>query len=161
MKSNELKSDSGDSEPFTGSCLTELQESGPGRNLETRLAEWVELTEQKRGLEAQLRTVQEKLTAIEEPLLEDFTLAGFQNAKIHGMTVYKSREFFCRAKEGVEKATLINAFREAGMENAIGLQWQTLRALSKEWSEAGEEPPAAIRDLVNLGETFRLRARKG
>lgn len=161
MKSNELKSASVDSEPFTGSCLTAPPASGLERNLETRLAEWVELTEQKRGLEAQLRTVQEKLTAIEEPLLEDFTLAGFQNAKLNGFTVYKSKEFYCRAKEGVDKATLINAFREAGMENAIGLQWQTLRALSKEWSEAGEAPPAGIKDLVDLGETFRLRARKG
>ena len=138
----------------------ELHANGQAPSLQKRLAELVELTEQKRGLEAQLRTVQDRLTAIEPDLLEDMALGGMTSATVNGFTVYRQREFFARAKEGVSKDLLLDRLREAGLTNCIGLQHQTLRALAKEWADLGEGPPATVAELVDLGDVFRLRARK-
>ena len=128
--------------------------------LEARLAKWAELTEAKRGLEAELRKVQESLTKMEPALLESMADAGVKSVNINGWLVYHQREFHCNLKEGVEKEQMIEAFRAAGLTHALGMQWQTMRAISKEWAEAGEEPPQAIANLIDVGETFRLRTRK-
>lgn len=129
-------------------------------SLENRLARWVELTERKRKQEAELRTIQDELTEMEEPLLEDLTLAGIQNVKVNGMTVFRQREFFCKARPDVDRDKLIDAFRLAGMAHAVIPSWQSLRALAREWSENGDDIPEAIRGMVDVGEHYRLRSRK-
>lgn len=139
-------------DPFGGDTRTDLN---------SRLARWVELTERKRSLEADLRTVQEEMTAMEETLIEDMALAGMQSVKMNGQTVYRQREFYCRTKEGVGKDQLIESFRRAGLEHCLGMQWQTMRGLAREWAEAGEEAPEGLLDVVEMGDHFRLRTRKG
>lgn len=156
MSSNDLPGSVSCAEPWNPPAAA----NDPGPALQARLATWVGLTEEKRRLEAELRKVQDQLTATEGPLIEDFTLAGFSSATLNGFTVYRQREFFCRPKDGVSKDTLIATLREAGLDHCIGLQHQTLRALSKEWAEAGEQPPAAVAAVLDLGDNFRLRTRK-
>lgn len=140
--------------------MLDVEQTAPPA-LNERLARWVELTEQKRLLEAQLRKIQDELTSSEETLLEDFTLAGFQSVNLNGFTLYKQREFFCKVKEGVDKSDVIDAFRKAGLSHALGgPNYQTMRALAREWSEEGEGVPSTIANFVEVGDTFRLRARK-
>jgi len=147
-------------ELFGGHSTDLLEPSGGPPKLQTKRAEWVELTERKRELEAQLRSLQDRLTVIEGPLIEDMALAGISSVKINGFNVFRQREFFARTKEGIDKETMIERLREAGLGNCLGLQHQTLRSLAREWADLGEEPPAAITDVVDLGDVFRLRTRK-
>lgn len=135
--------------------------SVPPPPLQERLKRWAELTERKRNLELQLRLVQDDLGKLEPGLLEDMAESGMQSAKVDGLLIYKQREFYAKLKEGVDKAAVIAKFQEAGLTHCLGLQHQTLRAMAREWAEAGESVPEAVSGMVELGDTFRLRARKG
>lgn len=158
---NTVSPDCEPSAPPSAAPWGSLEAVAVNPNLQPRLARWVELTEMKRKLEADLRPIQDELTAMEDGLLEDMVLQGISTVKINGMTVYKAKEFFCRAKEGVGRDQLVDGFRAAGMSTQLIPSWQALRALSREWSEAGEGPPAAIAPLIDVGEHYRLRTRKG
>lgn len=129
-------------------------------SLQEKLNRWVTLTERKRELEAELRPVQDALTELEPGLLEDMALAGMKAATVNGMCIYQQREFYARPKEGMDRDTLIARLTAAGFGHCLQLGYQTLRGLAREWAEAGEEPPAGLRDCIDLGEVFRLRSRK-
>jgi hypothetical protein len=126
-----------------------------------RLRRFAHLTEQKRAIEASLRPIQDELTELEQPLLEDMVLAGMQSTRLGDMLLYKQTEFHCSTKEGVSKEELIEAFRKCGLVRAIGPQHQTIRSLAKEWAENGEGVPDLLAAVLNIGEHFRLRAKKG
>lgn len=125
-----------------------------------RLKRFAELTMQKRDLEAQLRPIEEELRELEEPTIEDMALEGMQSMNVDGQCLYRQREFFARLKPDIDKDAALTRLMEAGYAHCLGLSWQTLKALAKEWSEEGTEPPAIIKELCEVGEVFRLRCRK-
>ena len=121
---------------------------------------FAELTNAKRDLEAKLRPIQDELTAMEDAMAEDMALAGMQSINVDGMTVYRQREFYARLKEGVEREQMVQAFGGAGLVHLLGLSWQTLRALAKEWSEEGQEMPPVVAQFCEVGEATKVRCRK-
>ena len=129
-------------------------------NVVARLKRFVELTTMKRELEAQLRPIEAELHAMEESTVEDMTLEGMQSMNVDGQCVYRQREFYARLKADVNKDEALHRLMEAGYGHVLGLSWQTLKGLAREWSEEGQEPPEIIKELCEVGETTRLRCRK-
>lgn len=125
-----------------------------------RLRSWVGLTEAKRSLEADLRRLQKQLDELEPTLLEDMALAGMQSASVDGMTVYNQREFTCALRPEVDKAEVFARWLAGGHWNLVVLGWTALRAYVKELAEAGEPLPEEVSAAVEVGQVFRLRARK-
>ena len=125
-----------------------------------RLKRFAELTTQKRELEAQLRPIEAELHAMEETTVEDMALEGMQSMNVDGQCVYRQREFYARLKADVNKDEALHRLMEAGYGHVLGLSWQTLKGLAREWSEEGQEPPEIIKELCEVGEVFRLRCRK-
>lgn len=129
-------------------------------DLVARCKRFAELTEIKRGLDQQLRTIQDQLNAVEEAAIDDMALAGVHSLTVDGMTVYRQREFYARRKEGIGIEHLVAEFAGAGLSHMLGLSWQTLKAAAREWAENEETMPQAVKDLCDIGETTRLRCRK-
>lgn len=129
-------------------------------NLTSRLRRWVELTDQKRDLEAQVRKIADELGTIEPDLLEDLALSGMTSATVDGMTVYQQREFFANLKDGTDKQAALQAFLDAGHADLVILGWQGLRALVREAKEGGHDLPECVEKFCETGDRVRLRARK-
>lgn len=128
--------------------------------IQQRFRRWVELTDKKRQLEADLRPIADELSAMEEPLIEAMTSAGIQSIQIDGMSVFKQREFYARIKEGLEKQDVFDRLRAEGLSNCIQLGHQTLRGMAREWMEGDAEPPKVVTECLDIVDNFRLRARK-
>ena len=128
--------------------------------LPARLREWVRLTNEKRELEADMREVQDQLTALEPGLVEDLALAGMKSANVDGMIVYTAREFTAGLKEDADKAAVFRDWAANGREQFLMLGWSALRGFVRELQEAGEPLPADLAAVVEVGEVYRLRARK-
>lgn len=128
--------------------------------LQDRLAEWIALVDKKKALEKDVNEIKDRLAAIEPNLLEDFALSGFQSVNVKGFVVYKSREFTCSVKEGVDRKSLVEGLHQAGHDECLMLSYQTVRSLVKEMAEAGEKLPEHLSRLVDVGERFTLRTKK-
>lgn len=97
---------------------------------------------------------------MEAPLVEALTSDGIDSVKINGMLVYKQREFFAKIKDGMDKAVVYQKLFDAGLTNCLMLGYQTLRGLAREWTEDNESPPKVVGECLEIGDVFRLRARK-
>lgn len=129
-------------------------------DLAGKMKRWVDLTEQKRVLEASLRKLADELSSLEPCVLEDLALAGMTSATVNGMTVYQQREFFAGLKEGVDKQEALRSFLDEGHADLVMLGWQGLRALVREAKEGGGELPPCVEKFCEHGDKIRLRARK-
>ena len=125
-----------------------------------KLQDFVKLVEEKRRLEAELRTIQDQINFLEPILLEHLALAGMTSATVNGYTVYKAREFTASIKPNLDKPTVLKEFIEAGYGNLAMLGWQSLRGIVREASESGEPLPDVIERSCDIGEVARLRTRK-
>ena len=134
---------------------------GTEPNLQDKIGLWVELIDQKRAFEAELRPIQDQLNKLEAELLDDFAAAGINSVNCRGLTVYLNREFSAKLKEGVEKEDAMAAFEKAGMKHAWSLSWQTMRAIVREHQERDEPLPPEVAAVVEVGDFYRLRSRKG
>jgi hypothetical protein len=143
----------------TSSCEPEVQ-AVAAEGVLAKLKRFAELTTKKRELEAQLRPIEAELSAMEESTVEDMALEGMQSMNVDGQCLYRQREFFARLKSDIDKEIALARLMEAGYGHVLGLSWQTLKGLAREWSEEGQEPPAIIKELCEVGETYRLRCRK-
>ena len=129
--------------------------------LPARLRAWVKLTEEKRELEADLRKVQDVLSAMEPLLVEDMALAGMKSASVDGYTCYTAREFTAGIRPDADKSAVFRSWAATGREQFLMLSWSSLRSFVRELQEAGEPLPADLAAVVEVGEQFRLRTRKG
>ena len=125
--------------------------------LSTLVAEFADLTEQRRKLEAEVKKLATDLAAREERLVEEFGQAGIQNIKTAaGQTVYLNREVFAKLIGDHKKA--LTAFRRAGLADFVKetVNAQTLRAYVREMDEV---LPKGLQPYVDITEVFRMRMR--
>ena len=126
-------------------------------SLSTLVAEFADLTEQRRKLEVEVKKLATDLAAREERLVEEFGQAGIQNIKTKtGETVYLNREVFAKLVGDQKKA--YTAFRRAGLGDFVKetLNAQTLRAWVR---EVDEVLPKGLQPYVDITEIYRMRMR--
>ena len=125
--------------------------------LSTLVSEFVDLTKQRRDLEAQVNVLKTELAAREERLVEEFGQAGIQNVKTAtGQTVSLRREVYAKLVGDQKKS--YTALRRAGLGDFIkeGVNTQTLSAYVRELEEV---LPKGLQPYIDVTEVFRMRMR--
>ena len=125
--------------------------------LSTLVAEFADLTEQRRKLEAEVKKLATDLAAREEKLVEGFAEAGIQNIKTAtGQTIYLNREIFAKLVGDQKKA--YTAFRRAGLGDFVKetVNANTLRAWVREMDEV---LPKGLQPYIDVTEVYRMRMR--
>ena len=125
--------------------------------LSTLVAEFADLTEQRRKLEVEVKKLATDLAAREERLVQEFGQAGIQNIKTAtGQTIYLNREIFAKLVGDQKKA--LTAFRRAGLGDFVKetVNANTLRAWVREMDEV---LPKGLQPYVDVTEVFRMRMR--
>ena len=126
-------------------------------SLSTLVAEFADLTEQRRKLEAEVKKLATDLAAREERLVEEFAQAGIQNIKTKtGQTIYLNREIFAKLVGDQKKA--LTAFRRAGLGYFVKetVNANTLRAWVREMDEV---LPKGLQPYIDVTEVYRMRMR--
>jgi len=126
-------------------------------SLSTLVAEFADLTEQRRKLEVEVKKLATDLAAREERLVEEFGQAGIQNIKTKtGQTIYLNREIFAKLTGDQKKA--YTAFRRAGLGDFVKetVNANTLRAWVREMDEV---LPKGLQPYIDVTEVFRMRMR--
>ena len=121
------------------------------------VAEFVELTAERRKLEGKVRQLATELAAREEKLVEEFAQAGIQNIKTAtGQTVSLRREIFAKLTGDQKKA--YTALRRAGLGDFVKetVNAQTLSAYVRELEEV---LPKGLQPYINVTEVYRMRMR--
>ena len=126
-----------------------------------RLAEYIELVEQKRRCGDQLKELGERVGMLELELLDQFDVAGIDRISKGGYTLYMSRTLRPRAKDG-DNERMLDALRKNGYGDLVKetIHPKRLESLVRELDMEGEMPEWA-KDTIDVYEQYNLRMRKG
>lgn len=135
---------------------------------DTALAQdFVRLTKQQEGLEAQLDAVKRERDAVHARLLREFERSGLQRLTVDGRTVYLRREVKAFKAKGVKTEDLLDGLRAAGLTDYVKESYsaQSLTGLAKTWDreehgEEAEQMPPELEGLLTVQEKFDVRAVK-
>ena len=120
----------------------------------------IELTREKRGLDARINILKKEIKACSRVLLQEWTAAGTQNMKRNGATVYMLRglkvtviddEALSRALEGilpgkVHRGQLCSHMKELLQDPVIG-----------EWRAENSRIPEELQGIVEVDEFFDIK----
>lgn len=92
---------------------------------------------------------------------ESYLLDAFANEpalgglKVDGYTIYTRRQLWANA---ADKAEAYEALVAAGLGDFAqkGFNVQSVSSLFREWDKNGEQPPAALAEVFNVGEKFSI-----
>jgi len=128
----------------------------------------IEVSDRIDELEKQLKEAKKERADIESRLSESWGSIGKQSENRRGLTIYRSREFYCSTKAG-EADSLKDALSSSGMEEIVREQvsMASLKSVMREaaeYDEAGELTfpgvPESVVRCVNVYENFGIRIRK-
>ena len=123
---------------------------------------FIDLTIKRDEQRAILKSIEDERAKVEARLGEAFTLAGVQNIKVNGHTVYKQVDSYISIKPECQRDAVAVA-EGLGLEELIVLQPQRFKSWAKEQldsEEAGHRLPDEFTSLVNQYETISVRVRK-
>lgn len=129
---------------------------------QAQIAEYVALEKRRRELEAELEATNTKIAPLQASLLEQFADLGMQSANVDGLTVYVRCDRYVSKRQGVATESVCEALRQCGLGYMVsdGYNAMSLKSKIKEYQEQGIEVPAALGELLNIGELPRLVTRK-
>lgn len=123
------------------------------------VADFVELTKQRDALRDQLKAVEDKRSALESELVEQFALDNIKSIKVPGFTVYLQVEQRVNVKAECREAA-IAAARSLELEELIAIQPQRFQSWAKEMINNEGGIPEEFTPLVNTYEHASMRCRK-
>lgn len=125
------------------------------------LARFVALEKQRRELEKQLDDLKDELAKLQETVLDDWADRCQQSAKVDGLTVYVSHEFYCTKRGEISTEQLIEILRSSGLDRCVqvGYNASSLKAFVKEQIAGGSDIPEALKKCLNFDTIPRLRTR--
>ncbi len=125
------------------------------------LAEFVELSNRKREIEAEGKRINARLAELQEPLLDWFAERGIQNIRTKKGTVYVAHEFFCNKKGGVATQQVCDALEQIGMGRLVSPAYSaaSLKSWVREQIESGADLPEQLDGLLNHETVPRLKTK--
>lgn len=138
------------------------------RSPDDRVARFIQLTDQKKQIEATLAPVAEELDALKFIIADDFKSNGQQSVSRNGVTVYLSRDISIKSKSG-STADIVEHLRKARLGDLIGVNWPGIKAWAKErmfdsasdtWELDTSKLPPSIAEIVDVSELASVRCRK-
>ncbi len=141
---------------FAGETIEETNGKNPFALV---LAKFVDYTKEKKALDKRLATVKAEMGTLEEIILEEFENLGVSSMRCGDTTVHLRRQLWARAKDG-DKDTVCEVLRDLEMGDMVSetFNTNTLSAWVRERDKAGEEIPAALKDVLAITEEFSIRA---
>lgn len=126
------------------------------------LSEFMEMYELKRDLEAELKSVTERIGELEPPLLEYFALTGTERVTRNGLTAFLHSQLWAKIEEGATKADVIEGLREAGLADYVSETYNSnqVSALLREWAEQELPIPGPLQGKLGATEKHSIRVRK-
>ena len=133
------------------------------------LARFAALELERRDLEARLDEIKEETGKLQGKILEEWAERGQSTAKINGLTIYTTFDFWCSKRSGVMTEEFCRRLEAAGLGRlvALGYNAQSLKAWVKEQTmedDSGNQVyavPDELAEVIQYGETPRLKTRKG
>ena len=128
--------------------------------------ELIALRERFEAATAEVKSLEEQMDALKEPLLKQLQETGVQNVKAGGRTVYLHRQVWAGLGEGVSKEQVIEALEAAGMEDYVYKTFnsQTISAYVRDQKEGPDGLPVLPPELAGklvAKEVYEIRVRKG
>lgn len=126
---------------------------------------FIELTEKKRELDAEIRALNEQLGELDERLQEGFVQDGVDKITADGFTVYIRKQFWAsvagRDALGKTESTLraIDVLRANGLSHMVTLGTQSVSSLFRD-EEAVAELPPDVREAFEVTEKVKVCARR-
>ncbi len=135
---------------------------GPHAQLESQLRHRVALEKSQRDLDERLKTVKAEIAEMNDNLVEQMAMAGMQNAKVDGMTVFLRTDKFVSKKGGTTTVQMCQILRYCGLDYMVaeGYSASSLKSKIKEYGELGEQVPSVLLDALNITEETKVVARK-
>jgi len=128
--------------------------------LDDTIDKLIELTESKEVLEAELGYIKSQIAAHNEAVSEMFLNSGTQSVTRHGMTVSIATTSYCKAKVGVDYATIADSLRREGYSDLLTVNHSMLKSVIKELANDKMRPPKTVRELMDIGSMTKVRCRK-
>jgi len=134
-----------------------------------RLKKYVQLIDQKRNLEDQVKGTKEELAVLEEYIIENMMTSGVQRTTMDGYTVYIHRQLWASGANGPE--ALHAALRDEGYPEMIEpkVNANRLSALVREYDADPKYPhdeeglpilPGDLQSAVKISEQYKIKAKK-
>lgn len=126
------------------------------------LQRFVVLEKRRRLLEAELTTIKKDAAALGEKIIDEWAERPQTQAKVDGLTVYISADFWCSKKPEVDSEAVCKALRASGLKDMVKLGYAapSIRAWVKERIQSGSDLPKRLEAVLNHGEQMRLKTRK-
>jgi len=130
--------------------------------------QFIDLVAEIERLEEQLKDAKQRRASLESTMVEMWAAVGKQSENRRGLTIYRSREFFCSTKAG-ESDALKESLEDEGLGEMVRPQvaMATLKSWIKErvlYDDQGDldlsQVPAAVASKLSVCEQFALRCRK-
>ena len=118
---------------------------------------FIELTREKRALQAELRKTQAELDAFESVILDAMLQEGVGKMTVNDMTVFPRTDLYLEKKEGADP---VGSLIEAEMVDCLMVSSQRIKALAREARDGEAALPPAIAACYTVVERARLSARK-
>jgi len=127
-----------------------------------QLQRYVELAIQRRELEQQLKEIKAAMADLEEPVLSYFEEKGIDRVTINGITLYPRRELWAAMAEGMDQEKVCQALIAAGLEEYVGLRFNTtsLSAFLRDLEAEGQPLPPELEGVIVPVEKFKVGTRK-
>lgn len=140
----------------------ENQEPPTTPTLRQLLTEFVALEHRRRDCDGELETVKAKIAEIEPLLREEMAICGLQNARCDGLTIFVKTDRYVSKKGEFSTEQICEVLRVHGLDYMIGEAYSaaSLKAKVLEWLAEGQEVPAKLAEMLNVGEAVRLSTRK-
>lgn len=130
--------------------------------------QFIDLLAEIERLEEQLKDAKQRKASLEAAMVEMWAAVGKQSENRRGLTIYRSREFFCTTKAG-ESGSLKESLEDEGLGEMVRPQvaMASLKSWIKErvlYDDQGNldfsQVPEAVASKLHVFEQFALRARK-
>ena len=141
------------------------------RTPDQMMKELVDLNTQKKGLEANLKSIKAQMGELEPKVLDHFMNNGIQKITIDGGTVYLHTQMWAgvyRGEDGNDPDSVawpraIKALDDAGLNEFIQTRFnsQSLSGFVRELAKDDEEVPSEFEGAITVTDKISIRVRKG
>lgn len=124
---------------------------------------YIALRDRQKELDGQASSVKEEADALEQLLLDHFAEQSIDSMRVDGRTVYLRRQVWAKVPDGVDKAQIVSAFREAGLDHMVtppSFNSNTVSSWMRDLEREGEALPPPLNGLLESSEVYNVRVRR-
>tara|TARA_Y100000310_G_C20663369_1_gene806046 strand:- start:164 stop:910 length:747 start_codon:yes stop_codon:yes gene_type:complete len=146
-----------------GEDISQVDDESDGMINTKLLARYVELSKEKKRLDAELKSVKAEMDELggeEGILLNQFIENGLQSMKASGMNVHVRRDLWSKVLDS--RAAACEALKASGHGALVreDFSTQSLSALLREYDKGGTDLPEEFEGKIGIHEKITLRATK-